>query len=386
MTDRLRILLVEDDPIDQRAFLRLIDSESLPYDPLLVNCVSAALQAVAGSEFDLIIADYLLSDGTGFDILDAVGETPLIMVTGMGSEELAVKAMKAGAYDYLTKDSERHYLKLLPVVVENTIKRARSERAAAAAEVDRIRRGMLETFISDASHDLRTPLSALSTSLYLLERYTESLRRNVAQYPDPEPLLRDVLRITDRIAQINSDRDRLERIIDSMLHMVKADQITQLTLSPYDLNVFVNEIVTGYADRAILKEQTISFTPAPEAVYAAISIEEFRSIVDNLIGNAVNYTPENGAIHIELNSTDDEIALSVSDTGIGIPNDQLEQIFQRFYRVNKARTMNIGGSGLGLAIVRRLVELHGGTIHVSSVEEQGSTFQIILPRVRTEET
>ncbi len=384
MTDRLRILLVEDDPIDQRAFLRLIDSESLPYDPLLVNCVAAALQAVAASEFDLIIADYLLSDGTGFDILDAAGETPLIMVTGMGSEELAVKAMKAGAYDYLTKDSERHYLKLLPVVVENTIKRARSERAAAAAEVDRIRRGMLETFISDASHDLRTPLSALSTSLYLLERYTESLRRNVAQYPDPEPLVRDVLRIIDRIAQINSDRDRLERIIDSMLHMVKADQITQLTLSPYDLNVFVNEIVTGYADRAILKEQTISFTPSPEAVYAAISIEEFRSIVDNLIGNAVNYTPEHGAIHIELNSSDDEIALSVSDTGIGIPADQLEHIFQRFYRVNQARTMNIGGSGLGLAIVRRLVELHGGTIHVSSVEDQGSTFQVVLPRVRTE--
>lgn len=381
MNDSLRLLLVEDDPIDQRAFLRLIEADALPYEPLLVNCVSAALQAIEIGEFDLIIADYLLNDGTGFDILEVAGDTPLIMVTGMGSEELAVKAMKAGAYDYLTKDSERHYLKLLPLVVENTIKRVRSERIAAAAEVDRIRRGMLETFISDASHDLRTPLSALSTSLYLLERYAESLRRHAAQYPDPEPLMRDILRITDRIVQINSDRDRLERIIDSMLHMVKADQITQLALIPYDLNVFVNEIVTGFADRVTLKEQTISFTPAPEPIYAAISIEEFRSIVDNLIANAVNYTPEHGAIHVELQGSDSAISLSISDTGIGIPADQLEHIFQRFYRVNKARTMNIGGSGLGLAIVRRLVDLHGGTIQVSSIEDQGSTFQVIMPRV-----
>ncbi len=116
---RYKILLVEDDKLDQMAFKRLVEDTELPYDCTIAGSVSEA-QSILGSErFDIVIADYALGDGTAFDILDWVKDTPLIFVTGAGDEEIALKAWKAGAYDYLIKDHERNYLKALPIMVEN---------------------------------------------------------------------------------------------------------------------------------------------------------------------------------------------------------------------------------------------------------------------------
>ena len=125
--ERYKILLIEDDQLDQTAFKRLIESENLPYDYKIADSVSQA-QSILGSErFDVVISDYLLGDGTAFDILDLVKSTPFILVTGTGDEEIAVKAWKAGAYDYLIKDLERNYLKAVPITVENTIRHKRTE-------------------------------------------------------------------------------------------------------------------------------------------------------------------------------------------------------------------------------------------------------------------
>jgi len=120
---KYKILLIEDDKLDQMAFKRLVKEKELSYDYTIAGSVSEA-QSILGSErFDIVIADYLLGDGTAFDILDSVKDTPFILVTGVGDEEIAVKAWKAGAYDYLIKDYERNYLKALPITVENAIER-----------------------------------------------------------------------------------------------------------------------------------------------------------------------------------------------------------------------------------------------------------------------
>jgi len=119
---KYKILLIEDDKMDQLAFKQSMQSQKLPYDCTVVGSVSEAKNALSSDKFDIVISDYSLGDGTGFDILDLVKDTPIILVTGAGDEEIAIKAWKTGAYDYLVKDNERNYLKAIPITVENAIR------------------------------------------------------------------------------------------------------------------------------------------------------------------------------------------------------------------------------------------------------------------------
>jgi len=124
---RYKILLVEDDKLDQMAFKRLVKEAELPYDCTIAGSASEAQSILGSGQFDVVIADYALGDGTAFDILDWVKDTPIIFVTGAGDEGITLKAWKAGAYDYLIKDHERNYLKALPITVENVVKHKRTE-------------------------------------------------------------------------------------------------------------------------------------------------------------------------------------------------------------------------------------------------------------------
>ncbi len=127
MEERTRILLVEDDKVDQMAFERLVEREALPYDYVVAGSVSAAREILANAQFDAALIDYMLGDGTAFDLFDEIRGAPIIVVTGSGDEEVAVEAMKAGASDYLIKDPQGNYITTLPVTVENAIRHRRAE-------------------------------------------------------------------------------------------------------------------------------------------------------------------------------------------------------------------------------------------------------------------
>lgn len=131
---KIKVLLIEDDIVDQMAFKRLVKTQNLPYDYRISSCVKEALEVLDSDTFDIILADFNLGDGTAFDIFEKKLATPYIFVTGSGDEEIAVKALKKGARDYLIKDNERSYLQLLPVIVEQTIRHHRMETAQAEAE------------------------------------------------------------------------------------------------------------------------------------------------------------------------------------------------------------------------------------------------------------
>jgi PAS domain S-box-containing protein len=120
-------LLVEDDKLDQMAFMRMVENEGFPYDCTIAGSVSEARSVLACEHFDIVISDYSLGDGTAFDVLDSVKDTPVILVTGAGDEEVAIRAWRTGAYDYLTKDIERNYLKTVPITVENAIEHKKTQ-------------------------------------------------------------------------------------------------------------------------------------------------------------------------------------------------------------------------------------------------------------------
>jgi len=124
---RYKVLLVEDDKLDQMAFKRSVEEQELPYEYTIAGSASEAKSVLGSEKFDIIISDYSLGDGTVFDFFDVVKDTPLILVTGAGDEEIAVTAMKAGSYDYLVKDAERNYLKAIPITVENAIRHKKTE-------------------------------------------------------------------------------------------------------------------------------------------------------------------------------------------------------------------------------------------------------------------
>jgi len=125
---KTKILYIEDDKVDQKAFERLIKNKELPYEFFLAETVKEAKSRIESGKFDIAIMDYKLGDGTAFDIFDDIGDIPFVMLTGSGDEEVAVKAMKAGARDYLIKDPDRNYLKVLPVIMSNALKHAQEEK------------------------------------------------------------------------------------------------------------------------------------------------------------------------------------------------------------------------------------------------------------------
>jgi len=119
---RYKILYVEDSELDQMAFKRFVENNAVPYDYVIAGSISEARSILACNQFDIVISDHSVGDGTAFDTLDAVKDTPVIVVTGAGDEETAIKLWKAGAYDYLIKDIEQNYLKAIPITVENAIR------------------------------------------------------------------------------------------------------------------------------------------------------------------------------------------------------------------------------------------------------------------------
>ncbi|MBN2137732.1 MAG: PAS domain-containing protein [Sedimentisphaerales bacterium] len=124
---RCKILLVEDDELDQMAFKRFVEQSSLPYDCTIAGSFKEAQSILADRRFDIVVSDYMLGDGTAFDVLELAGSTPVVLVTGAGDQDVAVKAWKEGAYDYLVKDPDRNYLKTLPITVENAIRHSKTE-------------------------------------------------------------------------------------------------------------------------------------------------------------------------------------------------------------------------------------------------------------------
>ena len=224
---------------------------------------------------------------------------------------------------------------------------------------------MKSRFISNASHELRTPIASIQLYASLLrnaapqrrEQYFEALDQEVAQI---SRLVEDIL----EISRVDAAR------LDFDPQPVDFDHLTATAVASYQLLAESEGVMLRYQAQA-------------PGVRALIDIEKFSHVLGNLIVNAINYTPAGG--HIDVSTTEetsDERAwavLIVADTGTGIPDSELEHIFERFYRGEEPRRQQIPGSGLGLAIVKEIVELHGGQVTVESQEDVGSTFIVHVP-------
>ena len=222
-------------------------------------------------------------------------------------------------------------------------------------------------FVSDASHELKTPLA----SIKLL---SDSILQN--------DMDADTMR--EFVSDIGNESDRLTRMTQKLLTLSKADAQTTCEHEVVDLGETVRRVfrmLVPLADRT-----EIQLTASLDRGCYVLSMEDDAyQIIFNLVENGIKYNHAGGSVHVTARHTQDEAELLVEDTGMGIPQDAIEHIFERFYRVDKARSRQAGGSGLGLSIVHELVERNFGTIEVSSKEGEGTKFTVRMPYFELEE-
>jgi two-component system, OmpR family, phosphate regulon sensor histidine kinase PhoR len=216
-------------------------------------------------------------------------------------------------------------------------------------------------FVANASHELKTPVAALRV---LAETLLTAL-------PDDPAAGREFA------VRIDREAERLDTLVRDLLDLSRVERGT-LDVEPVDLVGLAKEVVGGYADRAEERRIRLRTELRPNVAMRG-DRAQLGLLLSNLVDNAVRYTPSKGTVRVRLDGGESRAVLQVTDTGEGIPADELPRIFERFYRVDKARARQTGGTGLGLAIVRHVAESHGGTVTVDSELGRGTTFTVTLP-------
>jgi len=217
-------------------------------------------------------------------------------------------------------------------------------------------------FAADASHELRTPLTSISGHARMLDEW--------ALEGDPQ-------RAKQSVGVIRREASRMRSLAESLLTLTRGDEGAPMEVGRYDLGAVARE-ATETARAAAEGKVSVDFVPTEHEVTATFDRERVLQVASILLDNAVKYTPDGGSVMVRVEEEDGSVALSVSDTGVGIAEDQLPLIFERFHRVDPSRSA--GGAGLGLSIARQIAEAHGGQIRVESTPGKGSTFALLLPK------
>ena len=329
----------------------IFDSETQEVKGVLLVCISTDV-----IEDSLNILDW--SADTAAIIVGVVILVLAIFVSG-----IVVKPFRKIAYsiEAVSEGHETDYLKVNTYTETKRISDAFNRMLAGMKVVEESR----NEFVSNVSHELKTPLTSmkvLADSLLIQEDVPSELYKEFMQ-------------------DMSEEIERENKIINDLLALVKMDKTANvMNIQTEDINLLVERILKRL--RPIAAKSNIevvfeSFRP----VTAEVDETKLSLAISNLVENAIKYNKENGWVHVTLNADHKNFYLEVSDSGIGIPQEDIEQIFERFYRVDKSHSREIGGTGLGLAIARNAIIMHKGAVKVHSRVGEGTTFTVRIPVV-----
>jgi len=493
-----RILLIEDGSTDQVALSPLVREEGIPYHFTLARSISDAKKILTSERFDAVITGYHFADGTIFDIFEILTDTPVIIVTGSGNEEVAVKAMKAGASDYIVRDHQLNYLKVLPLTIENAINRRKAEErlqlleSAVMSANDAIiileaepgeHRGRRILYVNEAFTKMtgytfdeaakktlrilrgpETSLTALNRIRVALEHHNPvrvelvNYRKdgskfwvecNIVPFSDEEgackhwvSVQRDITerktaeqereRLMQEIESMNADLTELNQELEtigaertmSLMALTVADRIRnpaamiggrcrrilsketvsdslreslqyimegsdtldrivrdfemllkerQCKFHNDDLNGIVEKVVPIIEKEAAFKGVSIHVDTSRDSLRINMQKDLLRVAVFHVIKNAVEASVEGGAITVRTSRDEDRVVLSVTDSGYGIPKEDVENVFKPFFTTKEQ------GFGMGLPLVKQIVSEHLGRLVIDSTPGSGSTFRMEFP-------
>jgi signal transduction histidine kinase len=344
-------------------------------------------EAEAGA-VDCVLLDYQLPDATGLDVLQAVraggSDVPVVMLTGQSDPETAVALIKAGAADFIPKGSLT--ADRLARVVTGAVRLRRAERARQAAE-EATRQALLAAeaaqhqaeeararaeeanrakseFLAMMSHELRTPLNAIGGYVQLM------------QLGVPEPVPTSHLDYLDRLKR---SQQHLLGLINSVLNYAKLEAgRVEFAVQPVPVHELAQSVEAMVTPLAAAKGLAYEWQPPHEPLVALADPEKAAQILLNLLSNAVKFTPAGGRIALSAHADGPRVALEVSDTGVGIPPEKLETVFDPFVQLDTGYARQQEGTGLGLAISRDLARGMGGELTARSAVGHGATFTLAL--------
>jgi len=364
--DKKRIIVIDDDPVMRLSCFKILDKEG--YLVETYEDGEQGLKAIEKQKPDLLVIDLKMPKIGGMEVIARVHEIDpeicIVVITGYATIGTAVDAMKAGAYDFLPKPFTPDELRL---IVSRGIER--SELAEQSRRLKQEKENLQRRFLTFVSHQLQSPLVAVQQYLDVLKHLGDS--------PDKQSLQNE---------WINRSLDRIKELISIIrdwltISKIESGQFVEC-LGRVAVKPIIDDLVQTYAEQA--KEKNITMISNLENNLPDLKAHDecLKMLFSNLIVNAIKYNKPNGTIKISAKDEADQLIISVSDTGIGIPDDKLDLIFEEFYRVKDESTKNISGTGLGLPICKKIINELGGKIAVESQYNKGTSFQVFLPKYK----
>jgi signal transduction histidine kinase len=375
MSEKSRILVIDDELGICEGVQRALEPEGFQVAIALDG--KSGLALVKENGFDLILLDVKMPEISGLDLIGMIHqidpEIICIIITGYATVEMAVSAIKQGAYDFLTKPFSVDIL-LLAVNqgLERRMLSLEAKRAARAkAEMQKLAEEKIrleeldqakKQFIRLVTHELQSPVAAVENYLKLiLEGYV------------PAENQKGILEKC--IARTQEER----KLIADLLELGHLEMIESFQVSSINLGEILEQVIEEYREEINQKDLDLLVEVDKNIPEVTAAPEQIKSVWSNLISNAVKFTPEQGEIAIGLQYRDGALKGCVEDTGIGIPLEDQEKLFTEFFRAENAKQAGVPGTGLGLVIVKRVVEGLGGNVSVTSDVGAGSTFAFSIP-------
>ncbi|MDQ7025593.1 MAG: hybrid sensor histidine kinase/response regulator [Anaerolineae bacterium] len=365
------ILIVDDNEMNRDLLVGVLDRDE--YQAVTAMNGQTALDLVQAHDVDLILLDINMPHMDGYEVCQRLKadertmDIPVIFISALGETDDIVKGFDVGGGDYITKPFK--FREVLARVEGQLMLYRQKRQIEAMMKRERHQHKVLDElrkqFIGSATHDLKNPIFVISGYLDMMER---------------QPTITENERMQGYVNAMRRGVDKMNHLVRDMLDLLQLEHGVVLDKVDYVFSAFVRESVQDMVMRAKEKGLDFSVDVPDDKATIAIDPKRMNRVLDNLVSNAIKYTPEDGSIRVIAYLDEDTAALEVVDTGLGIPNESLATLFDPFQRVETVEHMEQEGSGLGLSIVKAIVEQHEGTITVQSEVGQGSTFRVELPR------
>jgi two-component system, sensor histidine kinase ChiS len=377
---RYKILIVDDEYINQRVLEMYLSKNNS-----IILKASTGREAIklveVNKDLDLVILDMMMPDLLGFEVSSVIREKyslfelPILIMTANNNLNNLVSSFKCGANDYLAKPFNQNELLARVntlIALKRSVEKALSlgkQITAANEQVEELREyDKLKTeLFTNLSHELRTPLNIISSSTQLLGSLNQSKQLTEEK-------------IDQYLGIMNQNSLRLLRLINNIIDMTRLDgNYLTLNLANGDIVYAIEELCQSVAEYIKAQNISIIFDTELEEKHMAFDEEKLERIMLNLLSNAVKFTDKGGSIYVNVYDHGHSLKISVRDTGVGVPKDKLDFIFQRFAQLDKSLNRRNEGSGIGLSLVKSLVEMQGGHIYAESELGKGTEFVIELP-------
>jgi two-component system, sensor histidine kinase and response regulator len=366
-TSKAVVLIVDDVPTNLSVLMKFLQNTG--FKVLVATDGVSALEQAEYTQPDVILLDVMMPGMDGFEtcqLLKANAVTqaiPVIFMTALSDPVDKVRGFELGAADYITKPLHQEEV-VARVNAHLTLYRQKQE-IERLREQDRQRYERLSQYkdylLNTTSHDLKNPLTSIMASTELLRRYLQ----------DPT--------LIKRLDHIQTSATYMRDLVCNLLDLARLETGIGLNKAPVSLNELLMTSIVHMEMLAQAKGITLVLHPLEEDLTIQCDAFQVGQVLQNLISNAVKYSPEESTVNISAHTDEHWAYVNVADSGMGIPEEDIPHLFERFYRANTSEQRIPRGTGLGLSIVQEIVDQHGGTVSVQSKAGFGSTFTFSLP-------